>query len=80
MQGMVINKSGSQGGLPTCANKTNLPIVQDDSEGSLWEALGVLSNSVVIVDQQGNLVQVLTGSIPGLNPMIETIVNDLLGL
>jgi len=77
---MVINKSGSQGGIPTCASKTNLPIVQDDSVGSLWEALGVISNSVVIVDQQGNLKQVLTGSFPALNPMIETIVNDLLGI
>ena len=77
---MVINQSGSQGGIPTCAGKTNLPIVQDDSVGSLWEALGVISSSFVIVDQQGALVQVLTGSFPALDPTVETIVNDLLGL
>lgn len=77
---MVINKSGSQGGIPSCASKTNLPIVQDDSVGSLWEALGVISNSVVVVDQQGELVQVLTGNFPALDPTVEDLVNDLLGL
>ena len=77
---MVINKAGSQGGIPNCASKTNLPIVQDDSVGSLWEALGVIANSAVIVNQQGELVQALAGTLPALSPMVETHVNALLGL
>jgi len=81
VQGLVVNKKGAISGVPSCSGKTDLPIVQDDSSGSLWAALGMTANGVAIVDQQGVLAhKIAPGSFPAINEEVAGVVNGLLGL
>ncbi len=79
MQGLAINKAGAQSGLPACSKLTELPLLQDDSLGSLWAALGITTNSIIVVDATGKLVhKIVGGSLPASGPEIEGVVNGLL--
>jgi hypothetical protein len=74
-----VNKAGAQSGLPSCSKLTELPLLQDDSTGSLWAALGIWTNSLIVVDPAGKLVLVLVGgNLPTSGPEIEGAVNGLL--
>ncbi len=79
MQGLVINKQGAESGIYLCAQKTSLPIVQDDATGGLWAALGAPYNGLVVVDAGGLMaLQVFPGGLPENVPEIEAAVEDLL--
>lgn len=79
MQGLAVNKAGAQSGLPACSNLTKLPLLQDDSKGSLWAALGITTNSIIVVDVTGKMVlKLVGGSLPASGPEIEGAVNGLL--
>ncbi len=75
----MINKKGAESGIYLCADKTSMPIVQDDNGGNLWAALGATSNGLVVVDAEGVMAfQAFYGSLPGDAPGIEAIVEGLL--
>lgn len=74
----MINKTGSQGGIPSCAAKTSLPILQD-IETKMWTALALPNGGVVIANQDGKLSLVLDGGLfPGITSQIESHVKSLL--
>lgn len=78
MWGLVINKSGSDAGIPTCNSKTSMPVVQDKDD-ALWDMLGIPYNSLAIIDQQGNLAHKLVGgSLPASEQQVLDAVNALL--
>lgn len=75
----MINKKGSESGIPQCASKTTMPIVQDDAGGKLWAALGAPNNGIVVVDVGGIMAfQTFPGSFPKDVPGIEAAVEGLL--
>lgn len=75
---MVINKSGSDSGIPNCNEKTNMPVVQDQDD-AMWNMLGIPYNSLAIFDQQGNLAhKLLGGSFPASEQQVVDAVNGLL--
>ena len=75
----MVNKKGAESGIYLCADKTSMPIVQDDKEGSLWAALGAPYNGLVVVDGEGIMaLQAFPGSLPGDVPEIEAVVEGLL--
>jgi len=79
VQGLAVNKAGAQSGLPSCSQLTNLPLLQDDSQGALWAALGITANSIIVVDAAGKMVlKLVGGSLPASGPEIEGVVNGLL--
>ena len=55
--GVVVNQGGSDTGLAGCSDKADLPVVQDDVEGTFWEALGGAYNSMLFVDEDGVAVE-----------------------
>jgi hypothetical protein len=55
--GLIVNQAGSDSGLGSCGDKTNLPVVQDDADGTFWKALGGAYNSLLFVDKNGVAVE-----------------------
>ncbi len=51
--GVVVNQAGSDSALGTCSDKTGLAVVQDDAEGTFWEAFGGVYNALLFVDERG---------------------------
>lgn len=79
VQGLVINKKGAESGIYLCAQKTTLPIVQDNDSGDLWAALGAPYNGLVVVDATGKMaLQLFPGSLPNHASDIELAVSSLL--
>ncbi len=75
----MVNKKGAESGIHLCADKTSMPIVQDDDVGSLWAALGAPYNGLVVVDAEGIMaLQVFPGNLPGDALDIEAKVEGLL--
>jgi hypothetical protein len=79
VQGLVINKKGAESGLPVCAAKTSLPILQDDAGGNLWAGLGAPYNGLIVVGPDGIVAdQLFPGSLPANAPDIEAAIGALL--
>lgn len=80
VKGMVVNKGGSESGLPSCNSKTNLAVIQDAKAGALWAMLGIPSNTYIVVDQGGKIILRLTnGNLPTDAAVITENVNGALG-
>ena len=79
MRGLLVNRSVAASGLPSCFAATNLTVLQDDSEGSLWAVLGISGNSYAIVDGAGTLVyRELGATLPSHEDEITSVVEALL--
>ena len=56
MKGILINQGGAESGVEVCGNASSITVVQDDTDGSMWNGLGSEYNAVTVVDQTGVLV------------------------
>ena len=76
---MLIHAGYAAGSIGGCAARTTLSIVQDDVNGSVWTALGVRSNTVIVVDQNGVMVYENSSMrFPEDNETLEQVVEPLL--
>jgi hypothetical protein len=55
----MVNQGGSEAGLPGCAAKTALPILQDDAANAVRTILGAAYNATLVVDAEGRVVALL---------------------
>lgn len=75
----MINQGGSDLGLPICAARTGLPVVQDTQDKDLWNALGASYDSLLVVGPGGLLAgRILRPVFPGVVPQLEALVDPLL--
>lgn len=58
----MINQNVAEVGLQGCFEAMSLPLLQDNSAGSMWSTLGAIYNTYLVFDAQG----VLTAAFPGL--------------
>jgi len=56
VKAVMINQGGAESGVEVCGNTSSITVVQDDTDGSMWNGLGSEYNAVTVVDQAGVLV------------------------
>jgi hypothetical protein len=75
----MINQAGSGYAVDGCAEKSGIPIGQDDDDGTLWLAMDGKYNSVSIISQEGILVhKIYPSSFPASEGEILDVVAGLL--
>ena len=58
---LVVNQGGAESGVEVCGNISPIAVVQDDTDGHMWNGLGSEYNAVTVVDQEGVLIQKFSG-------------------
>ncbi|GEM_PF-2831225 len=77
--GLMFNQNTAEVGLPGCSEMATLPLLQDNSNGDVWNTLGVVYNSYIVVDGKGILRARFSGqTIPAVSVELVGAVNEAL--
>lgn len=73
----MINQNVAEVGIQGCSDAMNLPVLQDNTDGTMWSTLGAIYNSYLVFDAQGKL----SAAFPGLTlPSVAEELEEAIGL